>query len=222
MGSPSHRIVITSMSGVTLKTQRFRNIICLLETALTWSAEWLIGEMSTVEPHHGEPVRKKQKTLDAFLGKKTLDRISEKKGDRAEERDGALPKWSKIEENGLNISQAVVIDAQESKRLFLQLENEVCFDFVQAFKSYTSGFRLSISQAAWHKWKSLERFTTFPGVLRIYLMCQMVHSPLQATRSLWWRWVEIQIQWGHCSSQTMDPCPQTSEGSSWETLWVQV
>ena len=107
--------------------------------------------MSTVEPHHGEPVRKKQKTLDAFLGKKTLDRILEKKGDRSEERDGALPKWSRIEENGLNISQAVVIDAQESKRLFLQLENEVCFDFVQAFKSYTSGFRLSISQAAWHK-----------------------------------------------------------------------
>jgi len=81
--------------------------------------------MSTVEPHHGEPVRKKQKTLDAFLGKKTLDRILEKKGDRSEERDGALPKWSRIEENGLNISQAVVIDAQESKRLFLQLENEV-------------------------------------------------------------------------------------------------
>jgi len=81
--------------------------------------------MSTVEPHHGEPVRKKQKTLDTFLGKETLDRILEKKGDRSEERDGALPKWSRIEENGLNVSQAVVFDAQESKRLFLQLENEV-------------------------------------------------------------------------------------------------
>ena len=33
--------------------------------------------------------------------------------------------WSTIHENGLNISQAVVIDAIESKRLFLQLENEV-------------------------------------------------------------------------------------------------
>ena len=86
-----------------------------------------------MEPYHGEPVRKKQKTLDAFLGKKTLDRISEKKGDKSEERDGAPPIWSKIEENGLSISQAVVLDAQESKRLFLQLENEVCFGFVRAF-----------------------------------------------------------------------------------------
>ena len=83
--------------------------------------------MSTVEPHHGEPVRKKQKTLDNFLGKqKTLDTFLEKKGDRSEGSNIASPIWSKTEENGLNISQAVVIDAQESKRLFLQLEKEVC------------------------------------------------------------------------------------------------
>ena len=65
-----------------------------------------------------EPVRKKQKTLDSFLGKRV---------DRFEKRDGSVapPVWSKIEGNGLNISQAVVIDGQESNRLFLQLEDEV-------------------------------------------------------------------------------------------------
>ena len=67
--------------------------------------------MSTLGARDGEPVRKKQKTLDAFLGRKS---------GRVEERDGANapPIWSKIEGNGLNISQAVVIDAQESNRLF--------------------------------------------------------------------------------------------------------
>ena len=65
-----------------------------------------------------EPVRKKQKTLDSFLGKRF---------NRFEKRDGSVapPVWSKIEGNGLNISQAVVIDGQESNRLFLQLEDEV-------------------------------------------------------------------------------------------------
>ena len=85
--------------------------------------------MSTVEAHGGEPVRKRQKTLDTFLGKqKTPDTFLGNKGGRVEERDGANgpPIWSKIEGNGLNISQAVVIGAQESNRLFLQLENEVC------------------------------------------------------------------------------------------------
>ena len=52
--------------------------------------------MSTVEPHHGEPVHKKQKKLEVFLGKKTLDKILEKKGDRSVERDGAPLIWSKI------------------------------------------------------------------------------------------------------------------------------
>jgi len=84
--------------------------------------------MSTVEARDGEPVRKKQKTLDAFFGKQnTLDTFMGRKSGRVEERDGdnSPPIWSKIERNGLNISQAVVIDAQESNRLFVQLENEV-------------------------------------------------------------------------------------------------
>ena len=81
--------------------------------------------MSTVEARDGEPVRKKQKTLDAFLGRKS---------GAVEERDGANAPpiiWSKIEGNGLNISQAVVIDAQESNRLFVQLENEVCLTLLK-------------------------------------------------------------------------------------------
>ena len=52
-----------------------------------------------MEPHHGEPVRKKQKKLEIFLGKKTLDKILEKKGDRSEERDNTPSMWSKIIEN---------------------------------------------------------------------------------------------------------------------------
>ena len=56
---------------------------------LNSSCVLIIGDMSTVEPHHGEPVRKKQKKLEIFLGKKTLDKILEKKGDRSVERDGA-------------------------------------------------------------------------------------------------------------------------------------
>ena len=102
--------------------------------------------MSTVEAHDGEPVRKKQKTLDSFFGKKTHDIFLERKAEQFEERDVALPMWSKIEGNGLNISQAVVIDAQESNRLFLQLENEVCLTFLRLLR--LAGFRLSTSQAA--------------------------------------------------------------------------
>ena len=96
-----------------------------------------------MEARDGEPVRKKQKTLDTFLGRKS---------GRVEEWDGANapPKWSKIEGNGLNISQAVVIDAQESNRLFVHLENEVCLTLLKLSKS-TWCFRLSISQAAWRK-----------------------------------------------------------------------
>ena len=84
--------------------------------------------MSTVEARDGEPVRKKQKTLDTFLGRKS---------GRVEERDGdnSPPIWSKIERNGLNISQAVVIDAQESNQLFVQLENEVCLTLSKLSKS---------------------------------------------------------------------------------------
>ena len=109
--------------------------------------------MSTVEACDGEPVRKKQKTLDAFLGRQnTLDTFLGRKSGRVEERDGANapPIWSKIEGNGLNISQAVVIDAQESNRLFVQLENEVCLTLSKLSKS-TWCFRLSTSQAAWLK-----------------------------------------------------------------------
>ena len=109
--------------------------------------------MSTEGARDGEPVRKKQKTLDAFLGKqKTLDSFLGKKSGRVEDRDGvnALPIWSKIEGNGLNISQAVVIDAQESNRLFVQLENEVCLVFLK-LSNCTWCFRLSTSQAAWLK-----------------------------------------------------------------------
>ena len=65
-----------------------------------------------------EPVKKKQRTLDSFLKKKAA-RVEEKKS------SPGPTMWSTIHENGLNISQAVVIDAIESKRLFLQLENEV-------------------------------------------------------------------------------------------------
>ena len=70
--------------------------------------------MSEVE----EPVKKKQRTLDNFLEKKA-PKVEEKKC------SPGPTIWSRINENGLNISQAVVIDAKESKRLFLQLENEV-------------------------------------------------------------------------------------------------
>ena len=65
-----------------------------------------------------EPVKKKQRTLDSFLEKKAA-KVEEKKS------SPGPTIWSTIHENGLNISQAVVIDAKESKRLFLQLENEV-------------------------------------------------------------------------------------------------
>ena len=65
-----------------------------------------------------EPVKKKQRTLDSFLEKKAV-KVEEKKC------SPGPTIWSTIHENGLNISQAVVIDAKESKRLFLQLENEV-------------------------------------------------------------------------------------------------
>ena len=107
--------------------------------------------MSTMEASDGEPVRKKQKTLNTFLGKqKTLDSFFGKQGDRVEDRYGANapPIWSKIEGNGLNISQAVVIDAQESNRLFVQLENEVCLTLLKKLLKATQFFRLSISQAA--------------------------------------------------------------------------
>ena len=96
--------------------------------------------------YHGEPIRKKPIKLDIFLGKKNLDKILEKKGDIAEERDGAPSIWSQIVENGMNISKAVVIDAQEFKRLFLQLENEVCRTLLELSKQYCC--RLSTSQAA--------------------------------------------------------------------------
>ena len=98
--------------------------------------------MSTVGARDGEPVRKKQKTLDTFLGKqKTSDSFLGKKSGRVEEKDGAnaSPIWSKIEGNGLNISQAVVIDAQESNRLFVHLENEVCLTLSKFSKSGASG-----------------------------------------------------------------------------------
>ena len=98
--------------------------------------------MSTVEARDGEPVRKKQKTLDAFFGKQnTLDAFLGRKSGRVEERDGANapPIWSKIEGNGLNISQAVVIDAQESNRLFVHLENEVCLTLSKLSKAGASG-----------------------------------------------------------------------------------
>ena len=52
-----------------------------------------------MEPHHGEPVRKKPIKLDVFWGTKTLDKILEKKGDRSEERDNTPSMWSKIIEN---------------------------------------------------------------------------------------------------------------------------
>ena len=80
------------------------------------------------------------------MGKKTLDKILEKKGDRSVERDGAPLIWSKIIKNGMNISQALVIDAQKFKRLFLQLENEVCWTLLELPKQYCC--RLSTSQAA--------------------------------------------------------------------------
>lgn len=96
--------------------------------------------------YHGEPVRKKPMKLDIFFGKKNLDKILEKKGDISEERDGAPSIWSQIVENGMNISKAVVIDAQEFKRLFLQLENEVRRTLLELSKQYCC--RLSTSQAA--------------------------------------------------------------------------
>ena len=99
-----------------------------------------------MEPHHGEPVRKKPKKWMFFLGKKTLDKILEKKGDRSVERDGAPLIWSKIIKNGMNISQAVVIDAQEFKRLFLQLESEVCRTLLELSKQYC--YSLSTSHAS--------------------------------------------------------------------------
>ena len=65
-----------------------------------------------------EPVKKKQRTLDSFLEKKAA-KVEEKKC------SPGPTIWSTIQENGLNISQAIVLNAKESKRLFLQLENEV-------------------------------------------------------------------------------------------------
>ena len=65
-----------------------------------------------------EPVKKRQRTLDSFLEKKAA-KVEEKKC------SPGPTIWSTIQENGLNISQAIVLNAKESKRLFLQLENEV-------------------------------------------------------------------------------------------------
>ena len=65
-----------------------------------------------------EPVKKRQRTLDTFLEKKAA-KVEEKKC------SPGPTIWSTIQENGLNISQAIVLNAKESKRLFLQLENEV-------------------------------------------------------------------------------------------------
>ena len=65
-----------------------------------------------------EPVKKKKRTLDSFLEKKAA-KVEEKKC------SPGPTIWSAIQENGLNISQAIVLNAKESKRLFLQLENEV-------------------------------------------------------------------------------------------------